>query len=110
RARRTQGGETLAVLRESLMMMRLVKCYFRMEQFNSARVERQLTRYAHLQRVRHRGEAVARPILFVLAVVCALVLLFVAGVIVLAGRMDAAPLVATAAGLGRPVPPAERVW
>src|SRR5262249_12804896 len=83
RAASNQGGEELAVLRESLMMMRLVKCYFRMEQFNSARVERQLTRYATLQRIRHRGEALARPILFVLAVSCALVLLFVAGVIVL---------------------------
>src|SRR5204862_149844 len=57
RAASNQAGENLAVPRESLMMMRLVKCYFRMEQFNSARVERQLTRYAHLQRVRHRGEA-----------------------------------------------------
>jgi ATP-binding cassette, subfamily B, bacterial len=110
RAASNEAGENLAALRESLMMMRLVKCYFRMEQFNSARVERQLTRYAHLQRVRHRGEALARPVLFVLAVVCALVLLFVAGVIVLSGRMDAAAMVAMATALVSLYRPVEQWW
>src|SRR5262249_28251410 len=110
RAASNQAGENLAVLRESLMMMRLVKCYFRIEQFNSARVERQLTRYAHLQRVRHRGEALARPVLGLLAVLCALVLLFVAGVIVLSGRMDAAGMVAMATALVCLYRPVETWW
>jgi ATP-binding cassette subfamily B protein len=90
------------------MMMRLVKCYYRMEQFNQARVERQLARYAQLQRVRHRGEALARPMLALLGFVCALVLLFVAGVIVLSGRMNVAGVVALATALVSLYRPVER--
>src|SRR5262249_14397936 len=36
RAATNQAGEHLTMLRESIMMMRLVKCYYRMEEFNRA--------------------------------------------------------------------------
>ena len=78
------AAERLTVIRESLMMMRLVKTYL-MEQFNQSRVERQLARYSQAQRIRHRGDAMPRPLLVLLALLCTLVLLYVAGVIVLSG-------------------------
>ena len=61
------------------MLMRLVKCYL-MEQFNQARVERQLAQYA--QRPDRCGIAARRSISrswSFSACSCALVLLFVAG-------------------------------
>jgi ATP-binding cassette subfamily B protein len=100
-----QGSERLTVMRESLMLMRLVKCYI-MEQFNQARVERQLARYAQVSLVRYRGEAIARPLLLFLGFLCALVLLFVAGVIVLYGQTAVPSVVVLATalvGLYRPV-------
>jgi ABC-type multidrug transport system fused ATPase/permease subunit len=93
-----RAGERLAIMRESLMIMRLVKCYL-MEQFNQARVERQLSQYARIQLVRLRGEALYQPILVFLAMLCALNLLFVAGIIVLNGYMGVARMVALAAAL-----------
>jgi ATP-binding cassette subfamily B protein len=93
-----RAGERLAVMRESLMIMRLVKCYL-MEQFNQARVERQLAQYARIQLVRLRGEALSQPILVFLGILCALNLLFVAGIIVLNGYMGVARMVALAAAL-----------
>jgi ABC-type multidrug transport system fused ATPase/permease subunit len=93
-----RAGERLAIMRESLMIMRLVKCYL-MEQFNQARVERQLSQYARIQLVRLRGEALSQPLLIFLAMLCALNLLFVAGVIVLNGTMGVARMVALATAL-----------
>jgi ATP-binding cassette subfamily B protein len=93
-----QASERLTIMRESLMMMRLVKCYI-MEQFNQARVERQLSRYAHVSLVRYRGEALSRPLLVFLAFLCALVLLFVAGVIVLHGQTAVPSVVVLATAL-----------
>jgi ATP-binding cassette subfamily B protein len=93
-----QASELLTALRESLMLMRLVKCYL-MDQFNQARVERQLARYARVQGERHRGEALPSPALVFLGTLCALVLLFVAGVIVLYGQMGVAGEVALATAL-----------
>jgi ATP-binding cassette subfamily B protein len=92
------AAERLTVIRESLMMMRLVKTYV-MEQFNQSRVERQLSRYSQAQLIRHRGEAMARPLLALLGLLCALVLLYVAGVIVLAGGLSVAGTVALATAL-----------
>jgi ATP-binding cassette subfamily B protein len=100
-----QASERLTVMRESLMMMRLVKCYI-MEQFNQARVERQLSRYAQVSLVRYRGEAISRPLLLFLGFLCALVLLFVAGVIVLHGQTAVPSVVVLATalvGLYRPL-------
>src|SRR5262249_48278703 len=45
------ASERLTIIRESLMLMRLVKCYL-MEQFNQARIERQLSPYSKDQRYR----------------------------------------------------------
>lgn len=81
-----QAGERLTIMRESLMLMRLVKCYL-MEQFNQSRVERQLSRYGQVQLLRHRGDAINQPLLVFLGLLCALILLFVAGVIVLYGQL-----------------------
>ena len=95
-----QASERLTIMRESLMMMRLVKCYI-MEQFNQARVERQLSRYAQVSLVRYRGEAISRPLLLFLGFLCALVLLFVAGVIVLYGQTAVPSVVVLATALVR---------
>jgi ATP-binding cassette subfamily B protein len=80
------------------MLMRLVKVYL-MELFNQARVERLLARYARLQLIRFRGEAVYRPVLFTLGLLAALILLYVAGLIVLDGRLGAASTVTLVAAL-----------
>ncbi len=99
RAATNEAGEHLTILRESIMMMRLVKCYYRMEEFNRARVERQLSQYARLQRLRMRGESVYRPILTLLGVVAALMLLYVAGFILLAGHAPVAGIIALATAM-----------
>lgn len=91
RAASNQTGETLTVLRESLMMMRLVKSYL-MEQFNQARVERQLAGHAQSQMVRYRSEAISFLLLVALGMIAALLFLFIGGVIVLAGQMSLAGL------------------
>lgn len=87
-----QAGESLTILRESLMMMRLVKCYV-MDIFNQNRVERQLSSYAGVQMERLGGEAISHPLLFGLGMACVLVLMFVAGLIVLSGQMAVAGVV-----------------
>jgi ATP-binding cassette subfamily B protein len=99
RAATNQAGEHLTMLRESIMMMRLVKCYYRMEEFNRARVERQLSEYARLQRTRLRGESVYQPLLTLLGVLAALVLLYVAGLILLSGHSPVAGLIALATAM-----------
>jgi ATP-binding cassette subfamily B protein len=88
-----QASEHLTIMRESLMLMRLVKCYL-MEQFNQNRVERQLTRYTHVQMIRLRGDAIYQPLLVLLGLLCVLLLLFVAGILVLSGQLTVAQLVA----------------
>ncbi len=101
------AAERLTVIRESLMMMRLVKTYL-MEQFNQSRVERQLARYSQAQRIRHRGDTMPRPLLGLMALLCTLVLLYVAGVIVLAGGLGVAGMVALATALVSLYRPAEK--
>jgi ATP-binding cassette subfamily B protein len=76
------AANQLALIQESLMLMRLVKTYL-MELFNQARVERQLARYAKAQLRRYQGEAVYRPVLVFLGTLAALILLYVAGLVVL---------------------------
>jgi ATP-binding cassette subfamily B protein len=93
-----QASERLTIMRESLMLMRLVKCYL-MEQFNQARVERQLSAYAHVNLVRLRGEALYLPFLVFLGLLCGLVLLYVAGALVLSGNLTVAGLIALATAL-----------
>jgi ATP-binding cassette subfamily B protein len=93
-----QASEHLTIMRESLMLMRLVKCYL-MEQFNQNRVERQLTRYTRVQMIRLRGEAFYQPLLVLLGLMCALLLFFVAGILVLHGDLTVASLVALSTAL-----------
>ncbi|HJT75834.1 MAG TPA: ABC transporter ATP-binding protein [Gemmataceae bacterium] len=82
RAAVSRAAEQLTLIRESLMLMRLVKCYL-MELFNQSRVERQLARYASSQLRRYRGEAFYRALLIFLGLLATACLLFVAGLIVL---------------------------
>src|SRR5262249_7468916 len=62
RAAAHRAADQLALLQESLMLMRLVKVYL-MEVFNQARVERQLAKYGQAQLRRYWGEAIYRPML-----------------------------------------------
>jgi len=80
------SAEQLALLQESLMLMRLVKVYL-MELFNQARVERQLAKYARAQLQRYQGEALYKPLLIFLCFLAALALLLVAGIVVLHGQL-----------------------
>jgi ATP-binding cassette subfamily B protein len=84
-----QAAERLTIIRESLMLLRLVVC-FEMKQFNQARIERQLSSYATEQLVRHRGESFYQPLLLFLGAASALVLMFVAALIVLQGQLSVA--------------------
>lgn len=83
------AAERLTVIRESLMLMRLVKCYH-MEQFNQARIERQLSRYAAEQAERYRAETLVQPALYLVGGLGALLLLFVGSMLVLYGDLNAA--------------------
>ncbi|MFQ3652210.1 MAG: ABC transporter transmembrane domain-containing protein, partial [Gemmataceae bacterium] len=60
------AAERLTIIRESLMLLRLVKCYM-MEMFNQSRIERQLARYSQVQRLRHRTESIIGPLLVLVA-------------------------------------------
>jgi ATP-binding cassette subfamily B protein len=93
-----QASEHLTIMRESLMLMRLVKCYL-MEPFNQNRVERQLSRYTRVQMIRYRGDAIYQPLLILLGLLCVLLLLFVAGALVLKGELTVASLVALSTAL-----------
>jgi ATP-binding cassette subfamily B protein len=92
------ASEQLALIRETLMMMRLVKVYL-MELFNQSRVERLLARYGKAQMIRFRGEAIYRPLFVFLGTVAALLLLAVAGVVVLFGQLGVASAITLAAAL-----------
>jgi ATP-binding cassette subfamily B protein len=82
RIARQQAAQHLALIQESLMLMRLVKVYL-MELFNQSRVERQLARFAQAQQQRLLGEAISRPLLVFLGSLAAFSLLAFAGYIVL---------------------------
>jgi ATP-binding cassette subfamily B protein len=98
RAANNRAAEQLTLIRESLMLMRLVKVYL-MELFNQSRVERQLARYAGSQLRRYRGEAFYRALLAFLGVVVAACLLAVAGLIVLHDQLSVASVVVLATAL-----------
>ncbi len=82
-----RAANQLALIQESLMLMRLVKVYL-MEQFNQTRIERQFASYARSQLRRYRGEALYWPLFLFLGLVACLVLLFVAGLVVLNDRLS----------------------
>src|SRR5206468_967572 len=74
--------------------------------FNQARIERQLARYAQVQKVRHRADAMGRPLLLLMAGLAAIVLMFVGALGVLKGYLSVAgavTLTATILCLVRPV-------
>jgi ATP-binding cassette subfamily B protein len=98
RAASHRAAEQLALLQESLMLMRLVKVYL-MEAFNQARVERQLARYASGQLRRYRGEAIYRPLLVFLGLLAALVVLLLAGLVVLNGQLGVTSAIALTTAL-----------
>jgi ATP-binding cassette subfamily B protein len=79
--------EQLALIQESITLMRLVKVYL-MELFNQARIERQLANYAAALSRRYLGEAIYRPLLVFLGLLAALVLLFVTGLVIVDGTYD----------------------
>jgi ATP-binding cassette subfamily B protein len=98
RAAMNEASERLTLIRESLMLMRLVKCYI-MELFNQSRVERQLARYAQAQRRRFGGEAFYRPLLGSVGTLVAVLLLGLAGLIVLHGDLGVAGAITLATAL-----------
>lgn len=102
-----RSAEQLALIQESLMMMRLVKVYL-MELFNQSRVERQLASYARAQLNRHQEE-VHRPLLVFLGTLAAAILLSVAALIVLNGQLGVANAITLATALVSLYWPAE-VW
>lgn len=86
RAASHRAAEQLVLIQESLSLMRLVKVYL-MEVFNQARVERQLAKYAHAQGRRYLGEAIYLPVLLLLAVMAALILLYLTGIVLVEGSL-----------------------
>lgn len=98
RAADLQAANQLVLLQESLMMMRLVKVYL-MENFNQARVERLFARYAQAHLVRQRGDAIYKPLFVWLGLIAALVLLFLAGLVILSGNLGVTSAMVLAAAL-----------
>jgi ATP-binding cassette subfamily B protein len=87
-----RGAEQLGHLQESLMLMRLVKVYL-MEQFNQARVERQLARYARAQVQRNLSEAIYGPLLVFLGTMAAAIVLCAAGLLLVHRQLAVAQLI-----------------
>ena len=83
------AADQLALIQESLMLMRLVKVYL-MEFFNQTRFENQLTKYAQAQMERYRGEAIYRPVFAFLGLLAGLILLLLSGFVILKGYLDVA--------------------
>lgn len=80
------AADQLALIQESLMLMRLVKVYL-MELFNQARFEGHLAKYAEAQKERYRGEAIYRPVFAFLGLLAGLILLMVGGYVILNGYL-----------------------
>jgi ATP-binding cassette, subfamily B, bacterial len=93
-----RASEQLALIQESLLLMRLVKTY-QMQLFNQSRVERQLARLSRAQLRRYRGEAIYQPVLVLLGTLAGAVLLYVAGRLVANGALGVATGVTLAATL-----------
>jgi ATP-binding cassette subfamily B protein len=83
------AADQLALIQESLMLMRLVKVYL-MEAFNQARFDKQIKAYASAQKERYRGEAIYRPLFAFLGLVAALILLLLGGYVILQGYLGVA--------------------
>ncbi len=92
------AASALALLAESLGLVRLVKC-FQMERFNQNRVERQLAEFGRAGWRKLRGEALARPLLGAVALIAGVALLYLAARSVLAGEFSVAGLAVMAVAL-----------
>jgi ABC-type multidrug transport system fused ATPase/permease subunit len=101
------ADSSLGLLRESMGLLRLVKC-FQMERFNQIRVERQLAEYGRASWRRLRGESLARPMLASVALLAGVALLYLAARSVLAGEFSVAGLAASAVALVSLVQPVAR--
>ncbi|MBV9125429.1 MAG: ABC transporter ATP-binding protein [Planctomycetes bacterium] len=95
---RGRAAEHLALLQESLMMMRLVKTFL-MEPFNQNRVDQQLTQHNAALATRSRLEAIRQPALIVVGTLGGLLLLYTAGLIVVSGYLRPAGAITLAAAL-----------
>ena len=93
-----QAAAALALLKESMGLFRLVKC-FQMERFNQTRVERQLNESARANWRRLRGGAMAGPLLGSVALLTGVALLYLAARGVLAGGFTVAGLAVMAVAL-----------
>ena len=99
-----QAASALALLKESMALFRLVKC-FQMERFNQARVERQLNESARANWRKMRGVALAGPLLGSVVLVTGVALLYLAARGVLAGGFTVAGLAVLAVALVSLGPP-----
>lgn len=93
-----KAADHMALIQESLMLMRLVKVYL-MELFNQARVERQLAAYAGAQIRRYRGEAFYRPLFAFLGLAAAVLLLLLTGTLIIDRRLGVASAMTMTAAL-----------
>lgn len=93
-----QASGALALLKESMGLFRLVKC-FQMERFNQTRVERQLNESARANWRRLRGSAMAGPLLGSVGLLTGVALLYLAARGVLAGGFTVAGLAVMAVAL-----------
>lgn len=93
-----QALAALALLKESMSLFRLVKC-FQMERFNQNRVERQLNASARANWRRMRGQALAGPLLGSVVLITGVALLYLAARGVLAGGFTVAGLAVMAVAL-----------
>ena len=100
-----QADTSLALLEESMGLLRLVKCY-QIERFNQTRVERQLSEYSRSGWRKFRGDALAGPLLGSVALLASVSLLYLAARAVLAGEFTVAGLSVMAVALvslGQPI-------
>lgn len=99
-----QAESSLALLVESLSLLRLVKC-FQMERFNQNRVERQLAECSRAGWRKQRGEAMTGPLLSSVSLIAGVALLYLAGRSVLADEFTVAGLAVMAVALVSLGPP-----
>jgi ABC-type multidrug transport system fused ATPase/permease subunit len=93
-----QAAGLLALLKESMGLFRLVKC-FQMERFNQTRVERQLAESARANWRALRGRAMAGPLLGSIALITGVALMYLAARGVLAGGFTVPGLAVMAVAL-----------
>jgi ATP-binding cassette subfamily B protein len=103
-----QAATHLALLQESLLLLRLVKSYI-MELFNQARLERQLAGYARAGQRRAATDALRQSGTHLLLALAGIALLFIAGLIVLDDQLSLTGLVFLGAVLASLVAPL-RAW